>query len=188
MSTEARDEAVEVMAQAIDEASPLDDQPHALADEDWNRYLCGVALDALTKPRTGECPACGPMLAAAFELHEPCSTCSGSGTVTRGPIAVLASELELVGWINESDEFDGLPGLSIYPVSPMWDRVYRFRGNPPERVWYCPGCKVTWTDENDLQQVQPDGHNACPICEDRDDLRTIDALPARCPTYRRRLR
>lgn len=39
----------------------------------------------------------------------------------------------------------------------------------------CEGCGDLWL-EDELQQVQPDGHDACPICEDDPDLTHVDCV------------
>lgn len=38
--------------------------------------------------------------------------------------------------------------------------------------WRCTGCDVTW-ETDDLDQVQPDGHYACPTCAEDPQLHAI---------------
>jgi DNA-directed RNA polymerase subunit RPC12/RpoP len=67
-------------------------------DAQWRVHVMERLLDALTKPRTEKCEKCGGTgLLRNEEVRRDgsdtpdvaCPSCSGSGTVTRGPIAVL---------------------------------------------------------------------------------------------------
>lgn len=42
--------------------------------------------------------------------------------------------------------------------------------------WRCTNCDTTWATD-DLDQVQPDGHYACPMCTDTDPA--LHAIPPR---------
>lgn len=42
-------------------------------------------------------------------------------------------------------------------------QIERLKNADPDLVWTCMGCELTWMF-GDLEQVQPDGHYACPTC------------------------
>lgn len=72
-----------------------------------------------------------------------------------------------VGWVHPETRgyLDG-PGEPPQPLVP-WLPVFVLL----DEWWWCPRCEIAFTDETLLQQVQPDGHLACPCCE-HDDLVT----------------
>lgn len=52
-------------------------------------------------------------------------------------------------------------------------------------MWECSKCLHLFTTD-DLQQVQPDGHDACPLCtEDDPELITVECVAVRRRTIRK---
>lgn len=102
-------EAIEVMAEAIHEVD-------AGIDQTSYNELATAALDALTKPRTEKCTDDWHKFPPLYPHVTPCPSCSGSGTVTRGPIAVLVPP-DAVSEVTECEHCDGRGWVQVdgYP-------------------------------------------------------------------------
>lgn len=130
--TDERDEAVEAMADAMLGKS-------LVLSGKLREELAFAALDALTKPRTEKCEECAgsgydsaPSDWPDEYTHEngpgPCQRCQGSGTVTRGPIAVLVPP-DAVEIMARAMRNRGLLGARMTDLATLaLDALYRRTG------------------------------------------------------------